>query len=640
MATVVVEPYSILFDFFNEMRSGWSITQTAPNKVAIQTQFVRIELIGSTNLFAVWSENTIGTVTLIEAWDGGTPLMRISNLSVTFGDIVKAFNQGTGALNFLLNGNDTINSSERDEIINAGSGDDLIVPSGGQDFVDGGEGTDTIDYSQAWGIFSARISLVGVDEWSDAPRGGSLRLVNIENAVATAGHDTVYGSAIANRLEGRGGNDVLDGRAGNDTLVSGDGNDTIFGGDGADFIQGDAGDDSIDGGKGFDTVVFSGSLSDYIVVANAQGSVTITDKRGIDGTDTLTGVEALKFKDAIISFDDLRPIAIENVSIREDSRLNLKLPSDIARLSGLTIALADGSSLPGWLSYDPGTNTLTGTPPQDWNGELTIRIAGTGDLLTRSGEFKIIVEAVNDAPVLLGLGNDRVAENSAAGTVVGAIKATDVEGNAIRYALLDDAGGRFKLSADGKSIVVANAKLDYEMATTHQITVVAIDAFGASSIKDITIHVTDVAVEIVKGTSGNDKLTGGTGKDVLYGGLGRDTLTGSAGQDVFVFDTKPNKSTNLDRIVDFKVVDDSIWLDNKVFTALGKSGSEAKPAQLKSAYFVKGPQAKDKNDFVIYDDKKGVLYYDADGSGSTYKPVEIAILSKNLALTYMDFFVV
>ncbi|WP_157961489.1 calcium-binding protein [Microvirga flavescens] len=145
--------------------------------------------------------------------------------------------------------------------------------------------------------------------------------------------------------------------------------------------------------------------------------------------------------------------------------------------------------------------------------------------------------------------------------------------------------------------------------------------------------------EKLYGYSGKDTLSGNGGNDKLFGGSGNDTLSGGSGKDVFVFDTTPNKSTNKDKIVDFNVRDDSIWLDNAIFTKLGKSGTEAKPAQLKSSYFTIGSKAKDKNDYIIYDDKKGVLYYDADGSGKG-KAVEFASVSKNLAMTYKDFFVI
>jgi hypothetical protein len=42
---------------------------------------------------------------------------------------------------------------------------------------------------------------------------------------------------------------------------------------------------------------------------------------------------------------------------------------------------------------------------------------------------------------------------------------------------------------------------------------------------------------------------------------------------------------------------------------------------------------------VIYDKAKGVLLYDADGSGEG-KAVEFAAITKNLTMTYKDFFVI
>jgi hypothetical protein len=54
--------------------------------------------------------------------------------------------------------------------------------------------------------------------------------------------------------------------------------------------------------------------------------------------------------------------------------------------------------------------------------------------------------------------------------------------------------------------------------------------------------------------------------------------------------------------------------------------TEAKPA-----IFPFGSKAKDKNDYIVYDDKKGARSYDADGSGKS-KAVEIATLSKSLTM--------
>ncbi|MGF9763255.1 hypothetical protein AAII07_49770 [Microvirga sp. 0TCS3.31] len=56
-------------------------------------------------------------------------------------------------------------------------------------------------------------------------------------------------------------------------------------------------------------------------------------------------------------------------------------------------------------------------------------------------------------------------------------------------------------------------------------------------------------------------------------------------------------------------------------------------------YFTVGDKAKDDNDYVVYDKKKGVLFYDADGSGAG-AAVEIASLRIKASLTDKDFFVI
>jgi len=143
----------------------------------------------------------------------------------------------------------------------------------------------------------------------------------------------------------------------------------------------------------------------------------------------------------------------------------------------------------------------------------------------------------------------------------------------------------------------------------------------------------------ITGNTGKNVIDGGAGDDRLDGKLGNDTLKGGAGQDAFVFTTKPNKKTNVDKIADFNVNDDSFQLDNAVFKKLGKKGSPDDPVQLSKAFFTIGSKAKDKNDYLVYDSKKGVLYYDADGSGSG-AAVQFATLSKKLKLSHKDFFVI
>ncbi|MGF9759489.1 calcium-binding protein [Microvirga sp. 0TCS3.31] len=142
---------------------------------------------------------------------------------------------------------------------------------------------------------------------------------------------------------------------------------------------------------------------------------------------------------------------------------------------------------------------------------------------------------------------------------------------------------------------------------------------------------------VTSGSKAKESIRGESGNDKLNGGLGNDTLFGGAGKDAFVFSTKASKS-NRDKVTDFKIKDDSIWLDNAVFKKLG-AGSDAAPVQLKKSFFIINSKSKDKDDYVVYNKKTGVLSYDADGSGKG-KAVEFAQLNKGLTLKYDDFFVI
>lgn len=135
------------------------------------------------------------------------------------------------------------------------------------------------------------------------------------------------------------------------------------------------------------------------------------------------------------------------------------------------------------------------------------------------------------------------------------------------------------------------------------------------------------------GNGGANIVSGGAGNDVINGFTGNDTLTGGAGSDRFLFNTTPNASTNLDKITDFNVPQDAIWLDNAAFKALGN------PALLSAAQFHIGTGAADALDRIVYNSATGALYYDADGSGAG-AAIQFATLSKGLAMTNADFLIV
>lgn len=140
------------------------------------------------------------------------------------------------------------------------------------------------------------------------------------------------------------------------------------------------------------------------------------------------------------------------------------------------------------------------------------------------------------------------------------------------------------------------------------------------------------AANILKGGAGGDRLSGLDGADTLYGGAGKDILIGGQGKDVFVFDTKPRKTVNLDRIRDFSLTEDVIHLENAVFSNLDRAG------KLPSAAFWTASKAHDRSDRIIYDKEAGVLYYDPDGTGGRVQ-IKFAQLAKGLKIGTGDFWI-
>jgi Ca2+-binding RTX toxin-like protein len=137
--------------------------------------------------------------------------------------------------------------------------------------------------------------------------------------------------------------------------------------------------------------------------------------------------------------------------------------------------------------------------------------------------------------------------------------------------------------------------------------------------------------DTLNGGNSKDRLNGGGGQDVLNGGAKSDRLEGGADADRFRFDTTPHSTQNSDQVVDFVVADDTVELENSVFTALGAG-------VLPGSQFVIGPAAADGNDFIIYDSVAGALFYDADGNGGG-AAIRFATIDPGLAMTRFDFVV-
>jgi len=128
-------------------------------------------------------------------------------------------------------------------------------------------------------------------------------------------------------------------------------------------------------------------------------------------------------------------------------------------------------------------------------------------------------------------------------------------------------------------------------------------------------------------------IIGNAGNNRIDGMDGADTLRGLGGSDTFGFSSALGIG-NVDMILDFNVADDTISLDDAIFTTLAV-GTLAASAFSANATGL----AQDASDRIIYDTSTGNFFYDADGTDAGAS-IQFAELTAGLALTNNDFDVV
>lgn len=206
---------------------------------------------------------------------------------------------------------------------------------------------------------------------------------------------------------------------------------------------------------------------------------------------------------AILGPDNVAPsgLALDHTSIAENSAGK----SVVGKLSATD---GDGDTLTYSILTDPdgkfdiigGNLVLKEGATLDYetksSHKVTIRV--TDGKLFSDKEFTIDVADINEAPTHVGISAALVDEGAASGTFVGNLITTDEDASGLyTYELMNNADGRFKLSSDGKSILVADgSKLDYETASFHTIQVKVKD--GSFS------HIEDIRIDL------NNKLEAGS----------------------------------------------------------------------------------------------------------------------------------
>lgn len=206
-------------------------------------------------------------------------------------------------------------------------------------------------------------------------------------------------------------------------------------------------------------------------------------------------------------------------------------------------------------------------------------IDGTGgnDFIEAStGNDKVYGEDGNDH-IDGGLGNDQLFGGGGDDTIIGGV------GN---DKIIDDGGNNTITDTEGNAQVITGWGND--TITT-----------GAGNDKITAGEGNDV----VFAGAGKDTIVTGGGNDWIYSGGGADKISAGAGADVFVFDNFGGK----DAIADFNVIEDILAFDTSVFASLAGG--------ITADNIVIGAAALDANDYLIFNEKGGKLYYDADGNG-------------------------
>ncbi len=103
-----------------------------------------------------------------------------------------------------------------------------------------------------------------------------------------------WSTSLGATFNGTAGDDIANGSNSADTLNGNAGNDTLNGNGSADTLNGGAGNDALNGGAGTDTAVFAGAVGNY-TVDTAGTNILVTDNVGSEGTDTLSGIEQIRF---------------------------------------------------------------------------------------------------------------------------------------------------------------------------------------------------------------------------------------------------------------------------------------------------------------------------------------------------------
>lgn len=490
--------------------------------------------------------------------------------------------------------NDTIYGNGNTNFIEAGAGDDRILAGGGYDFIDGGAGSDWISYNPADypnrvinPTFMEEVQGITVDLNStdfvmvkETTTNRLLDLVkSVEQIVATNGNDFIYGSDQASVAE------TFWGLDGNDRLESRGGNDILYGGDGDDYIRAGTGLDVSWGGLGIDYL----ELYDDGLVAGARNirlTETGTIQYSTNSTDGLDGAWIDGYNGS--------------------GGVNLAYEFEGFGGSWYDDALY-GNSQSNVINGYNGSDRIYG-----FDGDDTIRAGDGTDTIYGGAGNDIIYGDRNNDTIDAGDGDDTVYGY---GMYDSGISNNDtIDGgagiNTLNYTATNNSFVLNMASVDGSGY----ATVDFTTGSLYD-----------DKVKNFTKIIGSTGTDTITANGSGMYIDGWSGTDSLYGGAGADTIIArnTSGE---IYDGNGGVDTlQLVQNVDLrnKTVNDFETLDIQTYTAYLNVSQLSQFQTIKGSgnFYIYGTTGADTFDFTTIDLSgfTGNLYLDAGNGTDTLK---------------------
>jgi Ca2+-binding RTX toxin-like protein len=407
----------------------------------------------------------------------------------------------------------------------------------------------------------------------------------------------VVGTSLDNSLNGTTWDENIYGQGGNDTLTGGAGSDVLDGGTGGDVLNGGTGGDTMYGRAGND-----------IYVVDSSGDTV--DEAGGDGTDLVQ---------SSISFT--LGVGFENLI-----------------LTGTDSIDGTGNSLANVLTGNSGANTLDGGDGND------MMAGGAGsDIYIVDSSGDTVDEAGGDGTDLVQSSISYTLGVNFENLILTGTDSIDGTGSALANVLTGNSGANTLDGGGGNDTMSGGTGDDTYIVGSSGDTVDESGGDGTDLVQSSVSFTLGIDIENLTLIGGNIAGNGNTLANILIGNsranklngmAGIDALTGGNGKDTFVFSTALN-DTNVDDITDFNHLQDDFDIENAVFRGL-KVGDLAK-ADFTRIANAESNAGVDRSDRILYDQKRGDLYFDRDGAGNRHDRVLFTHVTDGSKLNHTDF---